>query len=143
MKVIDLGQEALQAQGQVMQRMALRIGRRVAYFVVAAIFGLFALVSVHGVMWAFALDVFHFSALGSAFFVLGVDLLFVVIFGLLGLRRVADPVEFEARVRRDRKFIEFKQAIAISTLTGILLGPIGRFTGRRAASGLRNIFMRK
>ncbi|AQS87456.1 hypothetical protein AA101099_2940 [Neoasaia chiangmaiensis NBRC 101099] len=143
MKVIDLGQEALQAQGLVMKRQATRIARRVAYFLIAAVFGLFALVSVHGVLWAFALDVLHFNALGSACSVLGLDLLFVIIFGLLGTRRVADPVEFEAKVRRDRKFIEFKQAVAISTLTGILFGPIGRFTGRKAAGGLRNIFMRR
>lgn len=143
MKVIDVGQEALQAQGQVIQRAALRIGRRVAYFVIAAIFGFFALVSLHGVLWAFAFTALHFSALGAACSVLGVDVLFIVIFALLGLRRVADPVEFEARVRRDRKFMELKQEIAISTLIGILLGPVGRFTGRKAATGLRNIFTRR
>lgn len=54
MKVIDVGQEALKAQGEVMQRVAMRVGRRVAYFIIAAIFGLFALVSFHAVLWAFA-----------------------------------------------------------------------------------------
>jgi len=143
MKVIDLGQEALAAQGSVMKRQATRIARRIAYFVVAAIFGLFALVSAHGLLWAFALDVFHFNALGAATLVFGLDLLFVIIFGLLGMRRLADPVEFEARVRRDRKFIELKQAIAISTLTGLMFGPVGRFTGRRMFGMLRNVFTRR
>ncbi|WP_042056700.1 phage holin family protein [Acidomonas methanolica] len=143
MKVIELGQEALEAQGLVLQRLALRIGRRVAYFVIAAVFGLFAAVSLHGLLWAFALDVLHFSALESAASVLGFDLLIVVIFGLLGMRRVADPVEFEAKVRRDRKFLEFKQAFALSTLTGLLFGPLGRFAGRKAAGGVRNIFTRR
>lgn len=143
MKVIELGQEALEAQGLVLQRQALRIGRRVAYFVIAAVFGFFAVISLHGLLWAFALTVFHFSPLGAAFLVLAVDLLFVVIFGLLGMRRVGDPVEFEAKVRRDRKFLEFKQAMALSTMTGLLFGPFGRFAGRKAAGGLRNIFTRK
>lgn len=143
MKVLELGQETLEAQGQVMQRQALRIARRIAYGVIAAVFGLFALISLHGFMWAFALDVFHFSALGAAAVVLGIDVLLVIIFGLLAARHVPDVVEFEARVRRDRKFAEFKQALAFSTLTGILLGPLGRFAGKKAAGGLRNIFTRR
>lgn len=143
MKVFDVGQEVLQAQGEVMQRAAMRIGRRVAYFVIAAIFGFFALISFHAVLWAFAYSVLHFSAFAAASSVLGLDVLFIIIFGLLGTRNVADPVEFEARLRRDRKVIEFKQTLAVSTLVGILLGPLGRFTGRQAMGGLRNIFTRK
>ncbi|WP_122050551.1 phage holin family protein [Asaia bogorensis] len=143
MKVIDVGQEALQAQGEVLQRVAMRIGRRVAYFIVAAIFGLFALVSFHAVLWAFAYSVLHFSAFGAACSVFGLDLLFVVIFALLGTRNVADPVEFEARLRRDRKMIEFRQTLALSTLTGLLLGPVGRFTGKQLFEVLRNIFARR
>lgn len=143
MKVIDVGQEALQAQGEVLQRVAMRIGRRVAYFVIAAIFGLFALVSFHAVLWAFAYSVLHFSAFAAACSVLGLDLLFVIIFGLLGTRNIADPVEYEARLRRDRKFIEFKQTLALSTLLGLLVGPVGRFTGRQLFDILRNIFARR
>ncbi|GBQ94112.1 hypothetical protein [Asaia krungthepensis] len=143
MKVIDVGQEALQAQGEVIQRVAMRIGRRVAYFVIAAIFGLFALISFHAVLWAFAYSVLHFSAFAAACSVLGIDLLFVIIFALLGTRNIADPVEFEARLRRDRKFGEFKQTLALSTLTGLLIGPVGRFTGKQLFTVLRNIFARK
>ncbi|GBR09711.1 phage holin family protein [Asaia siamensis] len=143
MKVIDVGQEALKAQGEVMQRVAMRIGRRAAYFIIAAIFGLFALVSFHAVLWAFAYSVLHFSAFAAACSVLGIDLLFVIIFALLGTRNIADPVEFEARLRRDRKMIEFKQTLALSTLMGLLVGPVGRFTGKQIFVALRNIFARR
>ncbi|GAB6853373.1 hypothetical protein [Asaia astilbis] len=143
MKVIDVGQEALKAQGEVFQRVAMRVGRRVAYFVIAAIFGLFALISFHAVLWAFAYSVLHFSAFAAACSVLGVDMLFVIIFTLLGTRNIADPVEFEARLRRDRKMAEFRQTLALSTLVGILVGPMGRFTGKQLFGALRNIFARR
>lgn len=91
----------------------------------------------------FCYSVLHFSAFAAACSVLGVDMLFVIIFTLLGTRNIADPVEFEARLRRDRKMAEFRQTLALSTLVGILVGPMGRFTGKQLFGALRNIFARR
>lgn len=143
MKLIDVGQEAVQAQGVVIQRVATRWGRRVAWFVLAAIFGFFALISLHAVIWAGALVVLHFNPLTAAVSVLGVDVVIMFIFFLLGTRHVADPLEYEARLRRDRKFAELRQTLALSTFIGLLLGPVGRFSGRQAFKAARNIFFRR
>lgn len=121
MKPIDLGQDVLSAQGQILARSATQIGRRVAYGVVAAVFLFFTTISFHGLLWAFFIDVAGLSYVKSGLCVVGLDLLFVVIFGLLATRSIPDPVEIEARIRRDRKWIEFKQSLAMAALTGVVL----------------------
>ncbi|MBF0865518.1 hypothetical protein HKD31_12825 [Gluconobacter sp. R71646] len=140
MKPIELGQDVLSAQGQILSRSAMRIGRRVAYGIVAAVFLFFTAISFHGFLWAFFIDVAELSYVKSALCVIGVDLLFVVIFGLLAARSIPDPVEIEARIRRDRKFIEFKQSLAMAALTGLVFGPAGRFTIARLFAIVRNLF---
>lgn len=143
MKVIDAGQEVLKSQGAVFKYAARRMGRRVACFLVAIIFMLFAFVSAHAVLWVFAMSVLHFTAFVAASSILGLDVLCAIIFLLLGLRNDANPSEFEARLRRDRKMTELRQSLAISSFVGLLLGPVGRFTGRQAMGGLRNVFTRR
>lgn len=143
MKLFDVGQDAIQAQGVVMQRVATRWGRRAAWFVLAAIFGGFALVSLHAVLWAGALVVLHFNPLTAAVSVLGVDVVVMFVFFLLSTRHVADPLEYEARLKRDRKFAELRQTLALSTVIGLALGPVGRFSGRQAFKMARNIFFRR
>ncbi|EHH68122.1 hypothetical protein [Gluconobacter morbifer] len=140
MKPIDLGQEVLSAQGTVLARSATRIGRRVAYGVVAAVFLLFTALSFHGFLWAFFIDVTHLSYVKSALCVVGIDFFFVIVFGLLAARSIADPVEIEARIRRDRLFIEFKQSLAVTALLGLVAGPAGRFTGRKVTAILKSFF---
>ncbi|MBS1104281.1 hypothetical protein JK202_14920 [Gluconobacter sp. Dm-62] len=139
MKPIELGQDVLSAQGQILSRSAMRIGRRVAYGIVAAVFLLFTAVSFHGFLWAFFVDVAGLSLVKAALCVIGVDLLFVVIFGLLAARSIPDPVEIEARIRRDRKLAEFKQSVAMAALTGLVFGPAGRFTIKRLLGIVRNL----
>jgi len=143
MKVIELGQSVLEAQGLVFQRKALRIGRQVAYLAVAAVFGFFLLIALHGLLWAIFVDVGHLSHVTSALLVCAFDLVFALIFVLLGRRTIPDPVEIDARIRRDNRMNALKQAVTISALTSIVLGPVGRFTGRKAGSGLKNIFTRR
>ncbi|GBD57979.1 hypothetical protein [Gluconobacter wancherniae] len=139
---LDLGQEALSAQGKIFARSATRIGRRIAYGAVAAVFLMFAAISFHGLLWAIGLDLLGLSYVASALCVLGLDLLIVIVFALLARRSIPDPVEIEARIRRDRKLIELKQAVAISALTGLVFGPAGRFTGRKVTAIIKNIFFR-
>ncbi|MFT8809413.1 hypothetical protein [Gluconobacter sp.] len=139
MKPIELGQDVLSAQGQILSRSAMRIGRRVAYGIIAAVFLLFTALSFHGFLWAFFINVAGLSYVKSALCVIGVDLLFVVIFGLLAARSIPDPVEIEARIRRDRKLIELKQAVAMTALTGLVFGPAGRFTIKRILGIVRNL----
>lgn len=139
MKPIELGQDVLSAQGQILSRSAMRIGRRVAYGIIAAVFLLFTALSFHGFLWAFFINVAGLSYVKSALCVIGVDLLFVVIFGLLAARSIPDPIEIEARIRRDRKLIELKQAVAMTALTGLVFGPAGRFTIKRILGIVRNL----
>lgn len=139
MKPIELGQEVLSAQGRIFSRTALRLARRVAFASVALLFLFFAVITLHGLLWAFFVDVAGLSYVKSALCVLGVDLVFVVIFGVLAAWSIPDMVTIEARIRRDRKLSELKQAVALSTLAGLLLGPIGRGTAGRVFSLLRSV----
>lgn len=143
MKLIELGQDVLSEQGTVLSRTALRIARRAAFGIVALTFLLFFIISLHGLLWALCLDVAGLSAVKAALCVLGFDLLFIVIFGVLAAWSIPDMVTIEARIRRDRKLMELKQAVALSTLTGLLLGPIGRGTAGRLFSVFKSVLRRK
>ncbi|GBR51267.1 hypothetical protein AA106555_0488 [Neokomagataea thailandica NBRC 106555] len=143
MKPLDLGQEVLSAQGQILSRTALRVARRAAFGVVALTFLFFFVIGLHGLLWALCLDVGGFSHVKAALCVLGFDLLFVVIFGALAAWSIPDMVTIEARIRRDRKLNELKQAIALSTLTGLLIGPIGRGMAGSLLSVFKSVLRRK
>ncbi|GFE96250.1 MULTISPECIES: hypothetical protein [Gluconobacter] len=140
MKPIELGQEVLSAQGQILSRSAMRIGRRVACALVAVVFLLFAAISFHGFLWAFFISVAGLSYVKASLCVIGIDLFFVLIFAVLAAWSIPDVVEIEARIRRDRKLVELKQSVAITAVTGLLLGPIGRFTGKSFLSILKSFF---
>lgn len=140
MKPLELGQEVLSAQGQILSRSAMRIGRRVACALVAVVFLLFAAISFHGFLWAFFISVAGLSYVKASLCVIGVDLFFVLIFAVLAAWSIPDVVEIEARILRDRKLVELKQSIAITAVTGVLLGPAGRFTGRKLFSLIRSFF---
>lgn len=140
MKPLDLGQDVLSAQKIILARSALRIGRRVACGVIAAVFMFFALIGFHALLWAIFVDAAGLSHIKAALCVIGVDIFFGLIFGLGAAWSIPGNVEIEARIRRDRKWIEFKQAVAVNTVGGLFLGPIARLTGRKATAILRNIF---
>ncbi len=132
MKLVDHGRDAASAEVQRLQRLALRYAVRVAFLVVAALFGLFTLISAHVLLWVICYGPWHTGRVWASLIVLGVDILFMAIFALLGRRRAAGAVEIEARMRRDRDLLAMRNAFAISAVAATVVGPAGRMVGRGA-----------
>ncbi len=132
MKLVDHGRSAASAEVQRLQRLALRYAMRVAFLVVAALFGLFTLFSAHVLLWMICYGPWHTGKVWASLIVLGVDVLFTVIFLVLGRGKAAGAVEIEARMRRDRDLAAMRNAFAISAVAATVVGPAGRMAGRGA-----------
>ncbi|QHI95102.1 hypothetical protein GT348_01255 [Aristophania vespae] len=141
---IELGQEVLAAQGRVFAQTVKRHGVRVVFAIIAAIFLLFAAISLHGVLWTLFLGVCHFSPLNAALCVMGIDILFALIFLLLAMRaRHSTPSEERAILARDQKLQELKRSIGLSALLSVASGPVGRFAGGRVLKMVKLPFGRR
>ena len=138
MKLVDHGKAAASAEVQRLQRVALRYAMRVAFLVVAALFGLFTLMSAHVLLWMLCYGPWHTGKVWASVILLGVDLLFMVIFVVLGRGRPAGAVEIEARLRRDRDLAAMRNAFAISAVAATVVGPAGRMAGRGMWGMLRD-----
>ncbi|QDH15397.1 hypothetical protein [Oecophyllibacter saccharovorans] len=139
--LIELAQEACVAQGQVLTLAARRHGVRLALLIAAALFLFFAILSLHGVFWAFFLVVCHMGPLWAALSVLGLDVLIALILGLLALRtRRPTVLEEKSVVTRNQCVQELKQSFAVTTLIALICGPLGRFIGHRALGVLQGFF---
>jgi len=136
MKAVEFGKVAAGAEAQRLQSMGLRIARRLAFLVVAALFGFFALISAHVTLWAICFGPLHTGPVWASVIVLGLDLLCAVILFMLGRSKQAGIAEVEARITRDRNLAAMKNAFAFSAVTATVVGPAGRMAGR----GLLGLF---
>lgn len=142
--LLELGQAVLAAQGKIFKECAKRHGIRLCFLVVALVFLAFAAVTLHWVFWAFFRQVCHLGLLLSAVCVLGIDLLFAVIFLLLALRAGHTGIaEDRARMERDKKLHELKQNFALTSLLGLASGPVGRYAGGYAWRIVKGTFTRR
>ena len=138
MKLVDHGRDAASAEVQRLQRVALRYAMRMAFLVVAALFGLFTLMSAHLLLWMICYGPWHTGKVWASVILLGVDILFLAIFFVLGRGKPAGAVEIEARIRRDRELAAMRNAFAISAVAATVVGPAGRMAGRGVWSLLRD-----
>ncbi|NVN09949.1 phage holin family protein [Nguyenibacter vanlangensis] len=143
MKIAELGKATVQAELTVRRQMAIRIGRQVAFLVIAAIFGLLAVLSGHALLWAFAYQTLGFSVLGAAILVFAIDAAVAVLFLLLGRRSIMTPEEIRARFERDHAINDLRQAMALTAITSAIAGPVGRQAGRAIWQVVRSAFGRK
>jgi hypothetical protein len=143
MRVIELGKVAASAEALRLRRMAMRLGRQVAFLVVAGLFGFFALLSLHVVLYTLCDGPWNLGHVGSAFVLLGFDVLVAVILVLLARGKGADAIEIEARITRDRSLSEMKSAAALTAVTTTVAGPVGRMAGRTAWTALRRVLPRR
>lgn len=130
MKAVDFGKVAAAAEAQRLQRVALRYGRRVAFLVVAGLFGLFALILFHVLLWAICYGPLNTGMVWASVIVLGIDFLFAGVFAMLGRSNQPSIMEIEARMTRDRNLAAMKSAFAFSAVTATVVGPAGRLAGR-------------
>ena len=139
MRTLRLAQVAAQAEGLIVKRTVLRYGKRAAYGVVAAVFGVALLVMLHVVGWLALTGFGGITPFWSSVIVLGVDLLLAGLFALLARGTLPDPVEREARALRDQSLLELRN----TALLGFALGPAGRVAGRGAFGMAKRLVGRK
>jgi hypothetical protein len=132
MKVVDLAKVAAGAEALRFKRQLLRYGRQVAFLVVAGVFGFFALIAAHVVLWTICYGPWNFGRVWASVTVLGVDVVVAVVLVLLGKGKLPDPIEIEARISRDRSLSELRTAVAMTAVTSAMTGPVGRLAGRSA-----------
>ncbi|MCQ8239248.1 hypothetical protein [Rhizosaccharibacter radicis] len=132
MRVVELGKVAASAEALRLRRMGMRLGRQAAFLVLAALFGLFALISLHVVLFALCDGPWNLGNVGSSFVLLGFDAVVAIVLVLLGRGKGADAVEIEARITRDRSLAEMRSAAALTAVTTTVAGPVGRMAGRTA-----------
>lgn len=142
MKTVRLARIAAEAETLRLRHMAVRTGRRAAYAIVALIFGVALLVMVHCTAWIYAAR--YFGPGTASWIILGVDLVFCLIFALLASRGGPDRVEEEALQVRQTALHQIGQSFALL----MLLRPVARrarrggFLGRLLATGIE-IFLRR
>jgi hypothetical protein len=119
MRTATFAKVAAQAELMIIRRQATAIARRAVFALVAAVFGVGVLILLHIIGYMALLQFAHIPPFDAALIVLGVDLVFMVVFALLASGNVADPVMEEARRVRDQSLTQ-----------AALLRPAGRFLGR-------------
>ncbi len=143
MKAVEFGKVAATAEAQRLQRVGLRYAKRVAFLVVAGLFGLFALISAHVTLWMIFYGPFGISKVWSSVIVLGLDLLVAGVFLLLGRSNQPGPGEIKARMVRDRNLEAMKSALAFGAVSATVFGPPGRMAGRGILDLIRGRFSRR
>ncbi len=139
----DTIQDIISAQGQIFSHCAKRYGIRLVFFVVAAVFLIFAAIALHGVLWGVFYSFCHVGMIGAAACVLGVDVLVAVLFLLLAVRAGrASLAERRARELRERKVQELRHSFALTTILSFASGPVGRFVGGQVWRIVRNVVSR-
>lgn len=132
MRPVELARVAAAAETLRLKRQALRYGRQAAFLVMAGLFGLFAFAFLHVLLWMVCYGPWNTGRVWASVIVLAVDAVAAGVLVLLGRGRMADPIEVEARITRDRSISELRSALAMTAATSVVVGPAGRFAGRTA-----------
>ncbi len=131
MRIFDLGKSALNAQSNLMQQMAIRYGKQAVLLAMAAVFGLFALITGHGLLWVLLVFVGHFGPVGAAFTVFGLDLFLALVCVLFGRRSYLTVQEVEARIARDRNITMMRDSMTMAAVTATVATAMGRGGSRK------------
>ncbi|WP_395495385.1 phage holin family protein [Acetobacter sp. KSO5] len=137
MRIFELGRSALHAQSHLMQQMAVRLGKQAAFLVAAAVFGFFALISGHGLLWALFLFTFHWGPVTAAFGVFALDVIFALICVLFGRRSYLTTAEVEARIARNRCATQMRESVTLAAVTATVAGSLGRSGTRKVWDAVR------
>jgi hypothetical protein len=132
MRTLTLTKLAAQAEVLVLRRQASAVARRAAYGAVAAVFGLGALVLLHLVGYLALLQFALLSPLFATLILLGVDVLFLLLFALMASGTMSDPVLAEARLVRDQSLEQVRESLTLAAL----IRPAGRVLGPKHMYGV-------
>ena len=116
MRTVELAKVAASAEALRLRRVAVRQGRRAAYGVGAAVFGIAVFVLLHVV--AYNAMVPAISPLFASLILLAVDLVVAAILGYLALSNKPDAVEEEAKMVRQQAIVELRKSATVMALAG-------------------------
>ena len=116
MRTVELAKVAASAEALRLRRVAVRQGRRAAYGVGAAVFGIAVLVLLHVV--AYNAMVPAISPLFASLILLAVDLIVAAVLGYLALSNKPDTVEDEAKMIRQQAIVELRKSATMMALAG-------------------------
>ena len=116
MRTVELAKVAASAEALRLRRVAYRQGRRAAYGVVAAVFGIAVFVLLHVV--AYDAMVPAISPLIASLILLAVDLILAAILGYLAISNKPDAVEDEAKTIRQQAIIEMRKSMTVMAMAG-------------------------
>ena len=116
MRTVELAKVAASAEALRLRRVAVRQGRRAAYGVGAAVFGIAVFVLLHVV--AYNAMVPRISPLVASLILLAVDLVVAAVLGYLALSNKPDAVEDEAKMIRQQAIVELRKSATAMALAG-------------------------
>ena len=116
MRTVELAKVAASAEALRLRRVAVRQGRRAAYGVGAAVFGIAVFVLLHVV--AYNAMVPRLSPLVASLIILAVDLVVAAVLGYLAFSNKPDAVEDEAKMIRQQAIVELRKSMTVVALAG-------------------------
>lgn len=125
MHIFDLFKSFLTAQTKVAQYMAIRYGRQAVFLVMAAVFGLFALVTGHWLAWSILVFALHMGPVWATLVVFGLDVLAALVCLILGTRSYLTVNEVESRIDRDRYLTQMRDSMSAPNIISALLSALG------------------
>lgn len=116
MRTVELAKIAASAEALRLRRFAVRQGRRAAYGVGAAVFGIAVFVLLHVV--AYNAMVPRISPLVASLIILVFDLIVAAVLGYLAFSNKPDAVEDEAKMIRQQAVVELRKSMTVMALAG-------------------------
>jgi hypothetical protein len=117
---LRLANVAAKAQGLAFRRQLAGVVRRAILGVIAALFGLGALIIAHVIAYLALRTYAGFQPISAAAIVLAVDAVLAAIFGTLAAMSSTDPVLQEALRMRDQSLEQARQSLSLASMAAPL-----------------------
>ncbi|MDI2091072.1 hypothetical protein [Commensalibacter oyaizuii] len=130
MKIAEFSKAAVDAEVLLIKKKSMRISKQVLLCCVAALFGLFTLISLHAVLAALCWYILNIGVLGISFIILAFDIVCMALLFLCASKQRVSEEEIEAKIIRNYNLKELRNSLAITALLGTLSGPLGEFIRR-------------
>lgn len=127
MKIAEYGKAAVDAEVMLLKKKSIRISKQIVLCLIAALFGLFTLISIHVVLAAICLNLLHTGFLGTSLIVLAFDIVCMLLLFLWAFKQRISEAEIEAKIVRNYNLKELRNSLAITALIGALSGPLGGY----------------
>lgn len=127
MKIAEYGKAAVDAEVILLKKKSIRISKQIILCLVGALFGLFALISIHAVVAALCWNLLHTGFLGTSLIILLFDVFCAAFLFWRAIKQRVSEAEIEAKIVRNYNLKELRNSLAITALIGTLSGPVGSY----------------